>query len=78
MVREATHVQTGFKVAIKIYDKYKLNQNALIKISVQREIKMLGLVSGAYTKQLKKEERLCSPDKNCLNILDKKMSIDDH
>jgi serine/threonine protein kinase len=27
IVREAVHVETGYKVAIKIYDKYKLNKN---------------------------------------------------
>ena len=28
MVREAVHIETGFKVAVKIYEKSKLNQNA--------------------------------------------------
>ena len=32
-------------VAIKIYDKYKLNSNAQTKKSVQREIKMLSLIT---------------------------------
>lgn len=27
IVREAVHVETGHRVAIKIYDKYKLNKN---------------------------------------------------
>ena len=45
MVREAVHTATGFVVAVKIYDKYKLNTNAQTKKSVQREIKMLSLVT---------------------------------
>ena len=31
MVREAYHLETGYKVAIKIYDKYKLNKNVQTK-----------------------------------------------
>lgn len=34
MVREAYHIDTGFVVAVKIYDKAKLNQNAQTKKSV--------------------------------------------
>ena len=34
MVREAVHIPTGFVVAVKIYDKYKLNSNAQTKKSV--------------------------------------------
>jgi serine/threonine protein kinase len=30
LVREADHLGTGFKVAVKIYDKYKLIQNSNI------------------------------------------------
>jgi serine/threonine protein kinase len=45
MVREATHIESGHVVAIKIYDKYKLNSNAQTKKSVQREIKMLSLIT---------------------------------
>jgi len=45
MVREAVHIETGFMVAMKIYDKYKLHQNQNIKKSVQREIKVLSLLS---------------------------------
>ena len=47
IVREALHVETGFRVAIKSYDKYKLNQNKNIKKSVQREIMVLGMLSSA-------------------------------
>ena len=45
MVREAVHIETGFMVAMKIYDKYKLHQNQNIKKSVQREIRVLSLLS---------------------------------
>lgn len=45
IVREAVHVETGFRVAIKSYDKYKLNQNKNIKKSVQREIMVLSMLS---------------------------------
>ena len=41
MVREALHLETGYTVAIKIYDKYKLQQMTQIKRSVVREIKQL-------------------------------------
>lgn len=34
MVREAVHIETGHVVAIKIYDKYKLNSNSSTKKSV--------------------------------------------
>lgn len=47
VVREAVHVETGFRVALKIYDKYKLNQNQNIKKSVQREIKVLHMLTTA-------------------------------
>lgn len=40
-VRSAIHRDTNFVVAIKIYDKYKLSQNAQVKKSVSREIKLL-------------------------------------
>ena len=49
MVREAMHIQTGYYVAIKIYDKYKLNQLPQIKKSVMREIKMLLFMSKKKT-----------------------------
>jgi len=39
------HIDSGHIVAIKIYDKYKLNSNAQTKKSVQREIKMLSLIT---------------------------------
>ena len=47
VVREALHVETGFKVALKIYDKYKLNQNLNVKKSVSREIRVLHMLSAA-------------------------------
>ena len=34
MVREAIHIGTGHIVAVKIYDKYKLDSNASTKKSV--------------------------------------------
>ena len=45
MVREAVHIESGYKVAIKIYDKYKLEQSDQIKQSVIREIKILSDMS---------------------------------
>jgi hypothetical protein len=33
------------KVAIKIYDKFKLSANAQVKKSVQREIRLLSILS---------------------------------
>lgn len=42
MVREAIHIESGHVVAIKMYDKFKLN--ATIKTCVQREIKLLRLI----------------------------------
>jgi hypothetical protein len=33
-------------VAIKIYDKFKLNSNIQVKKSVTREIKLLAMLSG--------------------------------
>jgi hypothetical protein len=44
-VKQATHKATGMVVAIKIYDKFKLSANAQIKKSVQREIKLLSILS---------------------------------
>ena len=49
MVREAYHVDTGYKVAVKIYDKYKLNKNVATKKSVQRKIRMLSLITKSQT-----------------------------
>ena len=45
MVREALHLETGYTVAIKIYDKYKLQQMTQIKRSVVREIKLLAAMT---------------------------------
>mmetsp|Transcript_5890 Transcript_5890/g.9545 ORF Transcript_5890/g.9545 Transcript_5890/m.9545 type:complete len:115 (+) Transcript_5890:1716-2060(+) len=44
-VKLATHKATGYKVAIKIYDKYKLNSNQQVKKSVTREMKLLSQLS---------------------------------
>lgn len=44
-VREAIHCQTGHEVAIKIYDKDKLEKNQNIKRSVQSEIQILNYLS---------------------------------
>jgi len=61
VVREAVHLETGFKVAIKSYDKYKLNQNQNIKKSVQREIKVLSMLSRA---SLDDDDLLLDGDEN--------------
>ena len=45
IVREATHCPTSHTVAIKIYDKAKLELNQNIKKSVQSEIKILNYLS---------------------------------
>lgn len=45
-VRQAVHKQTGFAVAIKIYDKFKLSENREVKKSVAREISLLSALSG--------------------------------
>ena len=45
IVREAVHLASGFTVAIKIYDKYKLSQMSQIKKSVVREISILTIMS---------------------------------
>lgn len=44
-VKQAVHKDTGMNVAIKIYDKFKLSANAQMKKSVQREIKLLSILS---------------------------------
>ena len=41
-------------VAIKIYDKFKLNQNNQVKKSVSREIRLLSILSG--TQKLEEQE----------------------
>jgi len=43
-VKSAIHKETGFEVAIKIYDKYKLYSNPQVKKSVSREIKLLSMM----------------------------------
>lgn len=50
-VKSAVHKDTGFRVAIKIYDKLKLHQNQQVKKSVSREIKLLS--------------SLCNTDRPC-------------
>jgi len=53
-VKKATHKATGFVVAIKVYDKFKLSANAQVKKSVQREIRLLSELSNTdrgYTKE---------------------------
>ena len=49
-VRQATHKSTNFTVAIKIYDKLKLNENREVKKSVSREISLLSVLSGTGRK----------------------------
>jgi serine/threonine protein kinase len=44
-VKQAYHKETGLNVAIKIYDKFKLSANAQMKKSVQREIRLLSILS---------------------------------
>ena len=45
MVREAKHINTGHRVALKIYDKYKLVSNTAVKKCVTREIENLTRLS---------------------------------
>lgn len=45
MVREAMHNKTGYLVAVKIYDKYKLISNTAVKKCVTREIENLTKLS---------------------------------
>lgn len=45
MVREAIHVMTGHRVALKVYDKYKITSNNAIKKCVTREIQNLSQIS---------------------------------
>lgn len=45
MVREAIHMMTGHKVALKVYDKYKITTNNAIKKCVTREIQNLNQIS---------------------------------
>jgi len=49
-VRQAVHKATGFMVAIKTYDKLKLNENKEVKKSVSREIQLLSALSGTSRK----------------------------
>ena len=49
-VKQATHKSTGYIVAIKIYDKFRLSANAQVRKSVQREIKLLGELSSTDKK----------------------------
>jgi serine/threonine protein kinase len=51
MVREAMHIQTGYLVAIKIYDKYKLISNTAVKKCVTREIENLTILSSIKNHQ---------------------------
>ena len=45
MVREAAHKETGHRVALKIYDKSKLNSTPSTLKCVKREISLLGQIS---------------------------------
>ena len=56
MVREAVHIESGHKVAIKIYDKYKLNKNTQMKRGVLREIQILSLIHSQHTDGVKKNK----------------------
>ena len=46
-VREAIHIQTGYKVAIKIYDRRSLELKFIVKQCVQREIQVLSKIMEA-------------------------------
>ena len=51
-MKHAIHKTTGMNVAIKIYDKFKLNSNIQVKKSVSREIKLLAMLSGLEKNQV--------------------------
>lgn len=44
-VKSAVHKDTGLRVAIKVYDKYKLHTSTTVKKSVTKEIKLLSEMS---------------------------------
>lgn len=48
MVREGLHLRTNYKVAIKVYDKYKLLTNNQIQKCVEREIQTLSALMKAF------------------------------
>jgi serine/threonine protein kinase len=49
----AVHKETGFAVAIKIYDKFKIYANQQVKKSISKEIKLLS--------------QLCNTDRACID-----------
>ena len=58
IVREGVHKETGFHVAIKIYDKYKLDRAPQIKRGIQREINSLAIIARKYKEQKNKSEKV--------------------
>jgi serine/threonine protein kinase len=60
IVREAVHIETGHRVAIKIYDKYKLNKNTQMKKGVLREIQILYLIHNQFNEKNFTSESLSS------------------
>lgn len=44
IVKQAIHKETGMQLAIKVYEKFKLHSNQMVKKSVSREIKLLSML----------------------------------
>ena len=66
-VKQATHKETGMQVAIKIYEKIKINLNSEVRKSISREIKILtaltGLEKNVYT-------NFCKGHPNIIRLFD--------
>lgn len=67
-VKSAIHKDTGFKVAIKIYDKLKLHSNQQVKKSVSREIKLLSALCN--TERTSGEQVFSRGHENIMRLFD--------
>ena len=66
-VKLATHKETGMQVAIKIYEKMKINLHSEVRKSISREIKILTALTGLDKKVY---ANFCKGHPNIIRLFD--------
>ena len=66
-VKLATHKETGMQVAIKIYEKMKINLHSEVRKSISREIKILTVLTGLDKKVY---ANFCKGHPNIIRLFD--------
>ena len=69
-VKAATHKTSGMKLAIKVYDKFKLNMNQQVKKSVTREIRLLSILGGISKEEVVVPSKFGKGNKDIMRLYD--------